>query len=82
MAFGVEHRTICSRDWRPIWAVQRLEKKTVEKPSEASEVEIDIKLARTDLWRLIAEDYSRRQDFFTVLANKSNRSQKKKAMRL
>ena len=27
---------------------------------------VDIKLARTDLWRLVAEDYSRRQDFFTA----------------
>ena len=43
----------------------RAELKSVE---EAIEVEIDIKLARTDLWRLIAEDYSRRQDFFTMEA--------------
>ena len=29
---------------------------------------VDIKLARTDLWRLVAEDYSLRHDFFTTLS--------------
>ena len=69
---GVEPRIICSRDERPIWAIQRLEEESrVRAAQSSSRVEVDIKLARTDLWRLVAEDYSRRQDFFTVLANEA-----------
>ena len=70
LVHGVEPRITCGRDWRPKRAIQRLEEESrVRAARSSSRVEVDIKLARTDLWRSVAEDYSRRQDFFTVLAN-------------